>query len=65
MILAFCLGLGLQMMVTEVPYFVRLFGTVKLSRADWKLLLILSAVPLIMHELLLLPQKFFSRTEEH
>ena len=64
MILAFCLGLGLQMMVTEVPYFVRLFGTVKLSFEDWKLLLALSAVPLIMHELLLLFKKIFLRTRE-
>lgn len=54
MLLAFFLGILLQVMVTEIPYFVQAFGTEKLSFAEWQLLLGISAVPLLMHELLLL-----------
>lgn len=57
MIIAFFLGLGLQVMVTEIPYFVEAFGTARLSLGEWKLLLGISAVPLLAHELLLLPGK--------
>lgn len=59
MILAFCLGLGLQIMVTEMPYFVSLFHTARLTFEEWKLLLCISAVPLLMHELLLIPRRIF------
>ena len=59
MILAFCLGLGLQIMVTEIPYFVSLFHTARLTFEEWKLLLCISAVPLLMHELLLIPRRIF------
>ena len=55
MILAFFLGLALQVMVTEVPYFVRAFQTVQLSFGEWQWLLGISAIPLLMHEILLLP----------
>lgn len=57
MIGAFFLGLFLQVMVTEIPYFVQAFGTKKLSFMEWQLLLGISAVPLLMHELLLIPGK--------
>lgn len=57
MIFAFFLGLILQIMVTEVPCLVQAFGTKKLSFLEWELLLAVSAVPLLMHELLLLPAK--------
>lgn len=60
MILAFCLGLALQLMVTEIPCFVQAFGTVRLSWGQWQFLLGLSAVPLLMHELLLIPGKCLS-----
>lgn len=56
MILAFALGIALQVMVTEIPYFIKLFGTCRLSAYDWVQLLVLSAVPLLAHELLV----FFS-----
>ena len=55
MILAFFLGLALQVMVTEVPYFVQAFQTVQLSFGEWQWLLGISAIPLLMHEILLLP----------
>ena len=54
MIFAFFAGLGLQMMVTEIPYFVQAFQTVKLGLENWLFLLALSAVPLLVHELRLL-----------
>ena len=54
---AFFLGLALQAMVTEIPYFVQLFGTARLSLQEWCLLLGISSIPLIAHELLLIPGK--------
>lgn len=51
MIVAFAVGLGLQLIVTEVPYCIGLFGTCKLSVLDWAKLLVLSAMPLLAHEL--------------
>lgn len=58
MIAAFVIGMGLQLMVTEIPYFVNAFGTCTLSWIEWGKLLILAAMPLLAHELLLL----FSRS---
>lgn len=52
MMFACVLGVGLQALVTEIPYFVKLFGTVKLSLAEWGMLSLLSAMPLAVHELL-------------
>ena len=44
-------------MVTEIPYFVQLFGTARLSLQEWCLLLGISAIPLVAHELLLIPNR--------
>ncbi len=52
MMLAFAVGILLQVAVTEVPLFIRLFGTVRLSVEEWIRLLLLSMTPLIVHELL-------------
>ena len=57
MIVAFFLGLGLQAMVTEIPYFIQVFGTARLSLEEWCLLLGVSSIPLLAHELLLIPGK--------
>lgn len=54
MVLAFFIGLGLQVLVTEVPYFVNLFGTCRLSILEWVKLLVLASMPLLAHELLIL-----------
>lgn len=54
MILAFGAGLGLQLLVTEVPYFIRLFGTSRLTLMEWVSLLVLASAPLLAHELLVL-----------
>lgn len=54
MMTACALGLGLQVLVTEFPYFIRAFGTSHLSGPEWLRLILLSALPLAAHELLLL-----------
>lgn len=54
MLLAFAVGLGLQLVVTEMPYFVGLFGTCQLSVLEWVKLLVLASMPLLAHELLVL-----------
>lgn len=52
MMLAVVLGIALQALVTTVPYFINAFGTVPLSFSDWKMLLLLAAMPLLAHEFL-------------
>lgn len=52
MIAAFVIGMGLQLLVTEVPYFVVLFGTCRLTLLEWVKLLVLASMPLFAHELL-------------
>jgi len=54
MIIAFCAGLALQVLVTEVPFFVHAFQTSSLSLAEWGRLLLLSSSPLWMHEIVVL-----------
>ena len=52
MLLAVVLGFLLQLLVTEVPYFVGVFGTCSLAFPEWLMLLLLSAMPLLAHEIL-------------
>lgn len=52
MMLAVVLGIALQALVTTVPYFINAFGTAPLSFSDWKMLLLLAAMPLLAHEFL-------------
>ena len=54
MIAAFFIGIGLQLIVTEVPYFINVFGTCHLSLFEWGQLIFLASMPLIVHELLIL-----------
>ena len=49
---AFVIVMGLQLLVTEVPYFVVLFGTCRLTLLEWVKLLVLASMPLFAHELL-------------
>lgn len=60
MLTALVIGFLLQFLVTEIPYFVTLFGTSRLSLKEWLLLGVLALVPLFVHELLCL----FSAVEE-
>lgn len=58
MIAAFSIGLSLQILVTEIPYFVSAFGTCRLSLSEWIRMILLAAIPVLAHELLLLlPEK--------
>lgn len=52
MLFALASGFILQLAVTEIPYLVKIFGTVCLSVKEWGSLLILSVLPLVAHELL-------------
>ncbi len=56
MIFACGAGVLLQLMVTEIPYFVQLFGTSRLSLGEWGILGLLSCMPLVVHELLILSE---------
>lgn len=49
---ALVVGIALQAAVTEIEPLIRLFGTVRLSMAEWIQLTALSVTPLIVHELL-------------
>lgn len=51
MFAAFGVGLFLQMIVTEVPILTEFFGASKLSLKEWLALTLLSATPLLFHEL--------------
>lgn len=52
MAFALAVGILLQAAVTEVPALIALFGTVPLSLGEWARLIVLSAMPLAVHELL-------------
>lgn len=54
MILACVLGISLQALVTEIPYFVDLFGTTRLTIREWGCLTVLAAMPMVLHELLVI-----------
>ncbi len=52
MLIAFVVGLALQLLVTEVPFFIDFFKTISLDAYEWVWLILLSAFPLVIHELL-------------
>lgn len=51
MIVAFWVGILLQVLVTEVPLFITMFGTVELSLREWMYIIALTTAPLWFHEL--------------
>ena len=55
MIGAFLFGVILQLLVTEIPYLIEIFGTAQLSIKEWEMLFFLSAMPLLAHEILAFP----------
>lgn len=61
MLLAGAFGILLQILVTEIPYFVTLFGTSRLTLSEWGLLFILASMPLVVHELLVLQELLIKR----
>ncbi len=51
MIIAFTVGMVLQISVTEIPWLISVFGTVELSLREWISIIALSTAPLWFHEL--------------
>ena len=54
MVFAFFVGITLQLLVTEVPYFIQVFGTCHLTLPEWGQMIFFAAMPLVVHELLVL-----------
>lgn len=54
MIIAFIVGIGLQVLVTEIGFLNVLFETIHLSFKEWMLLIALSSAPIWAHELLVI-----------
>ena len=54
MIIAFSVGILLQVSVTEIEGLINVFGTTALSLQEWVSLIVLSTVPLWFHELFIL-----------
>ena len=63
MIVAFIVGLALQIAVTEVPILTEMFETVQLSLREWVDLLLLSMVPLVSHEILVLMKAIANKSK--
>ena len=57
MILAFAVGIIGQLAVTEIPFLRTVFGTVQMTAPMWGLVLILSVMPLVAHEIVVLVKK--------
>lgn len=54
MVFAFFFGILLQLLVTEIPYFIQIFGTCHLTWLEWGQMIFLAAMPLFVHEILIL-----------
>ena len=51
-IVAFTLGILLQVLVTEIPFLINVFKTSRLSLLEWGWLILLSTMPLIIQQLI-------------
>lgn len=56
--ISFATGFILQLIITEIPYLCRLFGTSVLSTSEWFGLICLSSAPLLVHEILVVAKKY-------
>ncbi len=54
MLVAFVAGITLQVLVTEIPLLNQFFQTAELSLWEWGWLLLISALPLLVHELVVI-----------
>ncbi|MGD9569291.1 MAG: cation-translocating P-type ATPase [Sedimentibacter sp.] len=61
MIGAFAIGLLLQIAVTEIPLLVEVFETSRLTLKEWGNLILLSAVPLLSHEIIVAGKHIFKK----
>lgn len=62
MLVAFAVGMLLQISVTEIPLLISVFGTVELSFREWIGLVALSTAPLWFHELFVFVKYLKNRT---
>lgn len=51
---AFFVGIALQLLVTEIPFFNLAFDTIQLSLIQWVFVIALSIMPLVLHEIYVL-----------
>ena len=61
MIGAFTVGLILQILVTEIPFLTDVFGTSQLSLKEWINLILLSAIPLVSHEIIVIGKRLIKK----
>jgi Ca2+-transporting ATPase len=61
MIGAFIAGLLLQVIVTEVPFLVEMFETASLTLKEWSNLILISMVPLLSHEIVVLVKNIMKK----
>ena len=59
MLAALGIGFFLQFAVTEIPFLVDSFQTVRLTAGEWGSLLLLAAAPMLAHELLIGLERIF------
>lgn len=52
--LSLLFGILTQLLVTSIPLFIKVFKTTYLNYYDWIFILLLSAIPLFVHELIIL-----------
>jgi Ca2+-transporting ATPase len=63
LILAVGLGLGLQLIVVQVPAVCKIFGTQPLTLGQWVLALLLALLPLTVHEIIVGVRFLFNRVK--
>lgn len=61
MIGAFAAGLVLQILVTEVPFLTDAFGTSQLKLMEWVNLTLISMIPLVSHEVIVIGKKLLKK----
>ncbi len=65
MIVAFAVGFGLQIAVTEIDFFEHVFGTTELSLQEWLMLTVISMAPIVLHEIYALVQYLITKSENN
>lgn len=61
MVVAFAVGFALQIAVTEIPFLVSTFGTSQLHGTEWLYLTLVSMIPLLIHEIVIVVKKVFKK----
>lgn len=54
LLVAFIFGLGMQILITEIPFLEDFFDTAQLTLVEWLYVIALSVVPLVIHEIIVL-----------